>query len=126
MSISIITKSEDITINEAINNECIYDYINRVLEHFEDKNNITIAGESAGSSSVSAICSSPLAKNLFKRAIGESSSVVTIRAPHTYRRMKEALEVGNNILKEFKCSSVEELRKIPASKLVKTKSNRLT
>jgi len=42
MSISIITKSEDITINEVINNECIYDYINRVLEHFEDKNNITI------------------------------------------------------------------------------------
>ena len=86
-----------------------------------DKNNITIAGESAGSSSVSAICSSPLATGLFKRAIGESSSVVAIRPPHTYRPMKEALEVGNNIMKEFKCNSVEELRKIPASKLVNTK-----
>lgn len=86
-----------------------------------DKNNITIAGESAGSSSVSAICSSPLAKNLFKRAIGESSSLVTVRAPHTYRKMADALKTGNDILKEFKCNSVEELRKVPASKLVKTK-----
>ncbi len=87
-----------------------------------DKSNITIAGESAGSSSVSAICSSPLAAGLFKRAIGESSSLVTKRAPHTYRKMSEAKEVGNKILKEFKCSNVAELRKVSASKLVKTKN----
>ena len=85
-----------------------------------DKNNITIAGESAGSSSVSAICSSPLAKNLFRRAIGESSSVVTLKAPHTYRKMEDALETGNNIMKEFKCKNIEELRRIPANKLVDT------
>ena len=86
-----------------------------------DKNNITIAGESAGSSSVSAICSSPLAKGLFKRAIGESSSVVVKKAPHTYRSMESALETGQKIMDEFKCSSIEELRKIPAKKLVNTK-----
>ena len=98
------------------------EWINNEASNFGgDKNNITIAGESAGSSSVSAICSSPLAKGLFKRAIGESSSVVTVRPPHTYRRMEEAIETGNNILKEFNCNSVEELRKVPASKLVNTK-----
>ena len=86
-----------------------------------DKDNITIAGESAGSSSVSAICSSPLAKNLFKRAIGESSSVVVKKAPHTYRDLKDALKTGNNILEEFGCSSVDELRKIDAKKLLTTK-----
>jgi len=86
-----------------------------------DKNNITVAGESAGSSSVSAICSSPLAKGLFKRAIGESSSLVIKRAPHTYRTVEEAYKVSENILKEFKCSSIEELRKVPATKLVETK-----
>ena len=85
-----------------------------------DKNNITIAGESAGSSSVSALCSSPLASGLFKRAIGESSSVVCYRAPHTFRKMSDALHVGSKIMEEFHCSSIEELRKIPASKLVKT------
>ncbi len=86
-----------------------------------DKNNITIAGESAGSSSVSALCSTPLAHGLFKRAIGESSSLVIKKAPHTYRTEKDAYETSEKILKEFKCSSIEELRKIDAKKLVETK-----
>ena len=86
-----------------------------------DKDNITIAGESAGSSSISALCTSPLAKGLFKRAIGESSSLVIKQAPHTYRTMKAAQEVGTNIMKEQKCSSIDDLRKVSASKLVNTK-----
>lgn len=86
-----------------------------------DKDNITIAGESAGSSSVSAICASPLAKGKFKRAIGESSSVVVNYAPHTYRSRESAYKTGENIMKEFKCSSIDDLRKIKASKLVNTK-----
>ena len=86
-----------------------------------DKNNITIAGESAGSSSVSAICASPLAKNLFKRAIGESSSLIVKHAPHTYRSMDEAYQVSRNIMKEFNCKTIDELRKVPAEKLVNTK-----
>ena len=98
------------------------EWINKNASYFGgDKNSITIAGESAGSSSVSAICSSPLASGYFKRAIGESSSVVVKTPPHTFRKMTTALEVGNKIMKEFKCSSIEELRKVPASKLVKTK-----
>ena len=87
-----------------------------------DKTQITIAGESAGSSSVSALCTSPLAKNLFRYAIGESSSLVMKEAPHTYRTREKAYEVSTNILKEFKCKSIEELRKIPAKKLVETKN----
>ena len=86
-----------------------------------DKTNITIAGESAGSSSVSALCSSPLATGKFRYAIGESSSLVMKKPPHTYRTEEKAYEVSANILKEFKCKSIEELRKIPAKKLVKTK-----
>ena len=97
-------------------------WINENIDSFGgDKNNITIAGESAGSSSVSALCTSPLAKNKFKRAIGESSSLVVKRAPHTFRKMENALEIGEKIMKEFKCTSIAELRKISASKLVKTK-----
>ena len=97
-------------------------WINQNAANFGgDKNNITIAGESAGSSSVSAICSSPLAKGLFKRAIGESSSLVIKKAPHTYREEKEAYKVSENILKEFNCKDINELRKIPATKLTETK-----
>ena len=97
-------------------------WINDNIDRFGgDKNNITIAGESAGSSSVSALCVSPLAKGLFKRAIGESSSLIIKKPPHTYRDINKALKMGDDILKEFKCNSIDELRKVKASKLVNTK-----
>lgn len=86
-----------------------------------DKNNITIAGESAGSSSVSALCVSPLAKGLFKRAIGESSSIVGKYPPHTFRSLDSALTMGKNIMKEMHCNSIEELRKLSPEELIKTK-----
>ena len=96
-------------------------WVNKNASYFGgDKNNITIAGESAGSSSVSALCSSPLAKGLFKRAIGESSSIVVKKAPHTYRPILEAEAMGVKIMEEMKCSSIEELRKLPAEKLLST------
>ena len=86
-----------------------------------DPKQITIAGESAGSSSVSALCTSPLAKGLFRYAIGESSSLALSYPPHTYRSLENAYETGEKILKEFGCENVEELRKIPAEELVNTK-----
>jgi para-nitrobenzyl esterase len=98
------------------------EWVSKNIEAFGgDAGNITIAGESAGSSSVNAVCASPLAKGLFRRAIAESSSIVQKTPPHTFRTMKAALEMGANIKNEFKCSTVEELRKIPAEKLIKTK-----
>ena len=42
MSISIITTYENITINETLTEENIYDYINNVVEQFEDKNKVSI------------------------------------------------------------------------------------
>ena len=98
------------------------EWVNNNASYFGgDKNNITIAGESAGSSSVSAICSSPLASGKFKRAIGESSSVVVKRAPHTFRKYEDAVKMGQQIMEEMKCSSLEEMRKLDASKLLNSK-----
>jgi len=98
-------------------------WINDNIEAFGgDKTNITIAGESAGSSSVSAICTSPLAKGLFKRAIGESSSLVMKKPPHTYRSLDKALEVGNKIMTEFNAKNINDLRNVKASDLVNTKN----
>ena len=86
-----------------------------------DVDNVTIAGESAGSSSVSALCSTPLAKGYFKKAIGESSSVVLQVPPHTFRTYEAAVKMGNDIKVEFNCTTLEELRALPAEELIKTK-----
>ena len=97
-------------------------WVNDNAEYFGgNKDNITIAGESAGSSSISALCTSPLAKGLFKKAIGESSSLVVSKTPHTFRKLDDAIKMGNDIMQEFKCNSIEDLRKIDAKELVKTK-----
>ncbi len=86
-----------------------------------DPDAITIAGESAGSSSVNALCVSPLTEGLFVNAIAESSGIGMPYPYHTFRSMEEALEVGHETLEEFGVGSIEELRQIPADKLVKTK-----
>ena len=86
-----------------------------------DINRITIAGESAGSSSISALCTSPLAKGKFNYAIGESSSLVMKKPPHTYRTREQAYEISGKILEEFNCKNIAELRKVPAEKLAETK-----
>ncbi len=87
-----------------------------------DPDNITIAGESAGSSSVNALCVSPLTEGLFVRAIAESSGIAAKKPYHTFREMSEALEEGQTVMSEFRAKNIEDLRKVKASKLVKTKS----
>ena len=86
-----------------------------------DPEKITIAGESAGASSVNAVCVSPLAKGLFRYAIAESSGITARQPYHTFRPLASALQMGNDILAEFGVSTVQELRSVPAEKLVNTR-----
>ena len=88
-----------------------------------DPDRITIAGESAGSSSVNAICVSPLTEGLFNYAIAESSGILAYKPFHTFRDYSEAIEQGNMVREEFNAKSSMELRDIPAEELVKTASN---
>ncbi|WP_051537668.1 carboxylesterase/lipase family protein [Treponema sp. C6A8] len=98
------------------------DWVRKNIRAFwGDENNITIAGESAGSSSVNALCASPLTKGTFRRAIAESSSIVEETPPHTFRTMEAALKMGEDVKAEFGVKSIEELRKIPAKKLLKSR-----
>lgn len=83
-----------------------------------DPENVTLSGESAGAASASALCTSPLAKGLFKRVILESSTVASAKPPHSFRTMEEALAAGEETLKEYNCKSVNDLRKLPAAELV--------
>ena len=88
-----------------------------------DPEQITIAGESAGASSVNAVCVSPLAKGLFRYAIAESSGITARHPYHTFRSMKSALKSGRDVMEEFDASSTADLRKLPADKLLSTQFN---
>ncbi len=83
-----------------------------------DPGNVTIIGESAGSVCVDALCVSPLAKGLFWRAILESSTLACVEPPYSYRSLPEAIASGNALKQRYSCSSTEDLRHIPAERLV--------
>src|SRR5262245_44608776 len=80
-----------------------------------DPNRVTIAGESAGSVSVSAQMASPLSKNLIAGAIGESGSVLgTLSA----LPLAEAEQNGVKFAKSVGADSLAALRAKPAQELL--------
>ncbi len=82
-----------------------------------DPDNVTLAGESAGSACVSALCTSPLARGLFRRVVGESSTVTAPEPAHSFRAMQDALEEGKRTKERLGAATLEELRALPAEKL---------
>ena len=83
-----------------------------------DPGNVTLAGESAGSASVSAICTSPLAKGLFRRVLLESSTVASVIPPHSFRSYEDAIASGKELKARHGVETVEELRALPAETIV--------
>ena len=84
-----------------------------------DPEKITIAGESAGSFSVSAQMASPLSKNLIAGAIGESGSFLGLNAPLP---LSETERLGVEFADSVGAMSLAELRAIPAGKLLQATS----
>lgn len=81
-----------------------------------DPERITIAGESAGSMSVSALMASPLSRGLFAQAIGSSGSVI---ADKRVKSLAEAENAGVEMMRRMGYKSVKEMRKVPAEVLMK-------
>lgn len=81
-----------------------------------DPDRITIAGESAGSISVSAQMCSPLSKSLIAGAIGSSGSLLGALPPTT---LENAEAQGEKIASKFEAKNLSELRNIPAEKLLR-------
>jgi len=78
-----------------------------------DPANVTIAGQSAGSMSVNCLVASPLAKGLFKRAIGESGANFS----RENASLAEAEEAGQKLMTSLGATDVEAMRAIPAADL---------
>jgi para-nitrobenzyl esterase len=79
-----------------------------------DPKQVTIAGESAGSVSVSAHMASPLSKPLFAGAIGESGSVLAMPTP----ALREAEQNGIRFADSVGGKSLADLRALPAEELL--------
>ncbi len=79
-----------------------------------DPAKVTIAGQSAGSMSVNALVASPVAKGLFRGAIGESGGARTMQSIP----LSDAETRGQQLTEALGVNSLEALRALPADTLL--------
>jgi len=87
-----------------------------------DPRKVTIAGESAGSISVSAQMASPLSKGLIAGAIGESGAMINPTTPPV--TLEEGEKAGVALATAVGASSLAALRQMPASDLLEAAAKR--
>lgn len=83
-----------------------------------DPDNVTIAGQSAGSYGVNYLVASPLAKGLFKGAIAESGAHM-VPGPGSGVTLAQAEQDGLKAAGALHAGSLADLRKLPAEELLK-------
>jgi para-nitrobenzyl esterase len=84
--------------------------------------NVTIFGESAGSFAVSTLMASPMAKGLFHKAIGESGSA--LGSGLGGQTVAERVQEDNKWVDSLGVKSLQELRALPADKILEAAKNK--
>ncbi|MGH9596138.1 MAG: carboxylesterase/lipase family protein [Edaphobacter sp.] len=82
-----------------------------------DTKNVTVAGQSSGSMSVSILMASPLAKGLFQRAIGESGGLFEPLQLAPNYLLVNAERDGEKYAASLGATSLKQMRSLPAAKL---------
>ncbi|MGO8720959.1 MAG: carboxylesterase/lipase family protein [Acidobacteriaceae bacterium] len=82
-----------------------------------DPKNVTVAGQSSGSISVSILMASPLATGLFRRAIGESGGLFEPLQLAPKYLLANAERDGEKYAASLGATSLQELRRLPAALL---------
>ncbi|WP_445147044.1 carboxylesterase/lipase family protein [Dyella sp. Tek66A03] len=84
-----------------------------------DPDRVTVFGQSSGAISISALVTSPLAKGLFQRAIGQSGGLFEPMDLAPNFKLAGAEQDGKDFVAEAKAPSISALRKMPAADLMK-------
>jgi para-nitrobenzyl esterase len=86
-----------------------------------DPDNVTVMGQSAGSMAISSLHASPLAKGLFKRAIGMSGSMLSTETAAPQSKA-ESEAVGLALQSALNAKSLAELRLLPADRIIQARA----
>lgn len=84
-----------------------------------DPDQVTIAGQSAGSMSINCLVATPAAKGLFQRAIAQSGGLF---GGINFRGLKAAEETGMALQKKLGAKSLAEMRALPADSILHASS----